>query len=329
MHRAANAAGALAFFVSCSSLAHHGVAGLGAVGLRGPGAPLESTTSATLPVGSTLSYLKFDRADYETYLADPAEPESDNADFWILGLGHGLTSWASMYIFLPYNRKIDEPGGFNTSGFADISIFGQIGIKYDEGFQLVPDTESLDDLEDWHMTLYAGLSLPTGDPDIRNSAGEIDPGKSTSFGSRSYSVGVAATKLLSERWTYNQELSTIVFQEHTYADGNRTRFGSELRSNTAAVYRLHVAPETNSRVDLSLEAQYLSLGRDRTNGIAEFATGGEMLYIVPGVRYYKENFSIGVGIKVPVWTDLNEERFQQGAEGTEDRRLILTFSALL
>jgi len=40
-------------------------AGLGAVGLRGPGAPLESTTSATLPVGSTL-----DRTDVPEYVFD-------------------------------------------------------------------------------------------------------------------------------------------------------------------------------------------------------------------------------------------------------------------
>ena len=35
------------------ALAHHGVAGLGAAGLLGPGAPIEAATSATLPAGAS------------------------------------------------------------------------------------------------------------------------------------------------------------------------------------------------------------------------------------------------------------------------------------
>ena len=42
--------------------AHHGVAGLGAAGLQGPGAPIEAATSATLPVDTALVYAKLDHA---------------------------------------------------------------------------------------------------------------------------------------------------------------------------------------------------------------------------------------------------------------------------
>jgi hypothetical protein len=37
-------------------------------------------------------------------------------------------------------------------------------------------------------------------------------------------------------------------------------------------------------VDAVLEAQYLGLGRDRTDGVHERGTGGEMIYLMPGVR---------------------------------------------
>lgn len=322
---AASAAAALA---SATAAAHHGVAGLGAVGLEGPGAPLESTTSATLPAGSTLAYLKLDRADYETFSADPSEPESDYADYWILGLGRGLTPWASVYLFLPYNRKADEPGGFSTRGFADVSVYGQIGFKYDDGLRLLPETESLDDLEDWHMTAYLGLSFPTGDANLRSPSGEIDPGKSPGFGDNSYVFGVAATRMLPGRWTFNQELSLAVFNEYRYDDGNSTRFGDEFRINSAAIYRIRTQAEQQSRLDFSIEAQYLGLGRDRSNGIDELATGGSMIYLTPGVRGYRKNFSWAAGIKRPVWTDLNEESAQQGGEGTEEYRLIFSLSAL-
>jgi hypothetical protein len=45
-----------------AALAHHGVAGVGLAALQGPGAPIESATSATLPAGSVLGYLKLDHA---------------------------------------------------------------------------------------------------------------------------------------------------------------------------------------------------------------------------------------------------------------------------
>lgn len=311
-----------------TAFAHHGVAGLGAAGLEGPGAPLESTASATLPAGTTLAYLKLDSARYETFNPDPLEPEADYSEYWILGVGHGLRPWVSVYAFLPYNRKVDEPGGYSTSGFADMSIYGQIGFKHDDGFRLLPATESLDDLEDWHMTAYFGLTLPTGNANLRSPAGEIDPGKSTGFGESSYSLGMAATRMLPGRWTFNQELAVTVFDEYRYDDGNTTRFGDELRLNSAATYRIRTNAEKASRLDFSIEAQYLALGRDRTNGVAEEATGGKIVYLVPAVRVYRDKFSWAIGLKRPVWTELNEEPQQQGAEGKEDYRLIVTFSAL-
>ena len=53
-----------------------------------------------------------------------------------------------------------------------------------------------------------------------------------------------------------------------------------------------------------------------------------MLYLLPGVRYYVHNLSFALGVKLPVWTDLNEEDEQQGAEGKEEYRAIFTLSAL-
>jgi hypothetical protein len=62
--------------------------------------------------------------------------------------------------------------------------------------------------------------------------------------------------------------------------------------------------------------------------VAESGTGGEILYVMPGVRAYWENVSFALGVKLPAWTDLNEDDEQQGAEGKEDYRVILSMSAL-
>jgi hypothetical protein len=310
-----------------TAAAHHGVAGLGAAGLQGPGAPIEMATSATLPAGGVLAYLKLDHAGYERYTPE-ADGEGDYSQYWMAGLGYGFTSWFSGYVFLPYHTKVDEPGGFDTRGYADMSVFGQLGFTWDDGLRLIPPNESLDDLEDWHFTVFGGASLPTGNPDLRAPDGSIDPGKSTGFGEPSWTLGLTATTMLAPRWTLNFELSQLWFQEHEYADGNRTRFGTEQRANAGLVWRAFTDLERKLRLDLALEAQFLRLGRDRTNGVDERATGGDIVYLLPGVRLYYDRYSVALGVKTPVVTNLNEEADQQGAEGKEDYRLIVAVSAL-
>lgn len=313
---------------SPAALAHHGVAGVGAASLEGPGAPIESATSATLPQGSALGFLKLDDAKYKTFDPDPANPESDHANFWIAGLGYGFTPWLSAYVFVPYHEKVDEPGGFTTRGFADISVVGQIGFKYDQGLRLLPENETADDLEDWHFTVFGGASIPTGNPNLRNASGNVDPGKSTGFGKPAYTIGATTTKLISPRWTFNGELSHLRFQDYTYDDGNRTKFGPEYRVNGALNYRLYSDADRKLRIDLVGEVQYLRLGRDETNGVSEPRTGGAIGYFVPGVRVYWNRISAAFGVKKAAWTRLNEEDQQQGAEGKERYRLIFSISTL-
>ena len=318
-------------FLLCSpdtAAAHHGVASLGAAGLEGPGAPIETSSSATLPRGEALVYLKVDYAPFKKRTA-VRDAETDHYTFWLFGLGYGFTPYLSGYVFLPVNTKVREDNSFNTSGLADASLIWVVGFKYDEGFRLVPASESLDDLEDWHFTVYGGVSLPTGDENTRDRNGDIDPGFSLGFGEPSLSAGATATKTVGSRATLVGETSYISFFDHRYADGNRTRFGSEFRLNTALSYRVLTLAAAKLRLDANLEANYLRLDRDRTNGVAETATGGDILYAVPGFRLYWKQTSVGLGVKLPVATDLNEERLQQGAEGKEKYRLLVTLSMLI
>jgi hypothetical protein len=310
------------------ALAHHGVAGVGAAALEGPGSPVESASSAVLPAGATLLYGKLDHAKFKTY--DPATPESDYSDFWMVGVGHGFTSWFSAYVFAPYHAKIDEPGGLDSKGWADLSVMGQIGFKYEpgEGLKLVPAKESLDDMEDWHFTVFGGATLPTGNANHRLADGSIDPGKAHGFGKNSWSLGVTATKQVSRDLTFNLEASTIRFREYTYDDSNRMKFGAENRLNLSLAQRLHADPDRRFRVDGVIEAQYLTIGRDIENGAGAIASGGRMLYLVPGVRFYKDSMSFALGLKKAAWTHLNESSQQQGSEGKEKYRLIFSASAL-
>ncbi len=312
--------------LSLPALAHHGVAGVGAAALSGPGAPLESAASTVLPEGKALAYLKVDEARYKTY--GWAAPNARYSRFTMLGLGYGVTSWFSAYAFIPYNEKVDEAGGQNARGFADMSVMGQSGFKYDDGFKLVPASESLDDLADWHFSVFGGATLPTGNANHRLNNGTIDPGKSLGFGKPSYSFGITIGKMLSEQLTLSLEASALRFQEYTYDDGQKMRFGAEKRLNAALSWRGWTIPEKMFRLDPVFEVQYLSLGRDRANEVPEVATGGRVVYAMPGVRAYWQSMSFALGVKKPVWARLNESRQQQGAEGKEKYRLIFSASLL-
>ena len=59
------------------------------------------------------------------------------------------------------------------------------------------------------------------------------------------------------------------------------------------------------------------------------ATGGNILYLSPGARFSMpslSNANLGLLVKVPVWKKLNEQDQQQGAEGLEKYRAIMTLS---
>lgn len=312
--------------LSAPALAHHGVAGVGAAGLKGPGAPVESAASTVLPEGKALAYFKVDHAQFKTY--DWAKPNADYSRFTMLGLGYGVTPWFSAYAFVPYHEKIDEAGGLDSRGVADVSLMGQVGFKYDKEFMLIPKNESLDDLEDWHFSLTFGTTLPTGDANYRLADGSIDPGKSHGFGKPAYTAGLTASKTLTDKLTVSFETSALRFQEYRYADGQRVRFGDEDRFNTALSYRALTDAEAMLRLDPVVELQYLSLGRDVENGAGATATGGAVIYTLLGARAYWKSTSFALGYKVPVWTQLNEDGQQQGGEGKEKYRLIFSASML-
>lgn len=314
-------------FVAAPALAHHGVAGVGAAALQGPGAPIESAASTVLPEGGVLAYLKVDEARFRKF--DAAAVESDYARFSMLGLGYGVTPWLSAYLFAPYNEKIDEPGGLDSRGWADLSGMLQFGFKYDQdGWRLTPANESLDDLEDWHFSLFAGSTAPTGSANHRLADGSIDPGKSLGFGRPAWSLGMTATKMLSDRLTLSVEASTYRFRPYTYASGERVQFGAENRLGAALAWRAVTDSAYRFRLDPVLELQYLDLGRDRVDGAGEAGTGGQMVYAMPGVRVYWDRASFALGVKKAVWTQLNESSTQQGAEGKERYRLIFSASLL-
>jgi hypothetical protein len=306
---------------------HHGVASLGIAGLEGPGAPLETTSSAMLPEGMFLAYM---RAESITYKLNTLaiDGEMEKHEYFSYALGYGVTSYFDVYLSLPYFTKKEE-GSIGTSGFHDLKLTGVLGFKYDDGFMLTPDNESLDDLEDWHFTAILSASMPTGNKDIKKPDGTLyDYGVQLSFAAPSLMFGLSATKWFGDKTTLVFDGSYNTFLEGSYSDGGTMEFGNEIRFNTALAYKLYANSDKKLRFDATIEANYLNLGRDVENSIAQEATGGDILYSTVGMRVFYQNISATLGVKMPVWKDLNEAHLQQGAEGNEETRVVFTLSAL-
>jgi len=322
------AAAALAGLLAASpARAHHGVAAVSLAGAEGPGAALETTSALQLPERSLFVLAKTEYVPFQQRAF--AEPENkDYSLFSNLALGYGLRPWLAAYLFQPFSVKAQDAIGA-SAGVGDPSLMLVLGFKYDEGLRLVPEKESLDELEDWHFSLWASTTLPIGAVDRRDDQGfYFEPDMQSGFGSPSPAVGAAVLKELGPRLTWLADASYQHFLAHRY-DFTRYQFGGELRVDTALAWRVHA--DARQRVDLVGELLGLHLSRDREeNADGELealeSSGGAILYAAAGLRYTAGPVSAAVGIRRAALRRLNEGGEQQGSEGLERYRATFALS---
>jgi len=316
---------ATALSTALPARAHHGVAAVGAAGPEGPGAAMETTSPLPLPEGVLFTMAKSEYVSFQRYaFAEPANKAY--ASFNMVALGYGLRPWLSVYAFQPWNVKAQDGVGRNA-GPGDTNLMLSFAFKYDGGLQLVPEKESLDDLMDWHFSLWASSTLPLGPTSARDDRGSyFEPDMQTGFGAPSSAAGVAVMKQVTSALTWLADASYLHFFPHAYPF-TRYQFGGETRLDTAAACRVYGSGR--SRLDVSAELSGLHLRRDRERNGAGLmeplrASGGAILYAGAGVRAYHGPFTVAVGVKRAALKGLNERAEQQGSEGLERFRAALT-----
>ncbi|HQR29415.1 MAG TPA: hypothetical protein PLL32_03325 [Anaeromyxobacteraceae bacterium] len=312
------------------ALAHHGSAVVGMAGPEGPGAALETTSPIPLPRGALFLMVKSEWVPYRQF--DWADPENKTYSlFDTLVAGYGFAPWLSAYVFLPYNVKAQDGAGTNV-GFGDPGVLVSLAFKYDEGFRLVPAKESLDELQDWHFSVFGLLTVPMGPTIAATPALEwYAPDMQTGFGSPSFQLGLSAAKQLDDDLTWLADASFQYFLPHTYPF-TRYQFGFETRVNTALAWRVVATP--GFRLDLAGEVNFLNLVPDReADGGGSLqplpASGGTILYGGLGVRAYAGRFSAALAARTSFARWLNDQAAQQGSEGLEVARVALTLSWVL
>lgn len=255
------------FLIAFSNLhSHHGIASLGSVEIRGPGAGVETSTQGVLPENQWLYLMKLDSVQFKTFTPERDEEMAEN-QFYLFGVGYGIFSYLSLYFFLPYNQKTLENQSYNTSGFADFSFYLVLGFKYDETFYFNPKQENLDDLQDYHFSIYLGTTIPTSLPNIKNSKGDIDPGMSLGFGKPAITLGGAISKFY-DRITWNLEFLYLKFKSYKYQNNIVAKFGDEFRTNLAFIYRVYFNESSQLRFDSFIEINYLKIFPDKQQGIS-------------------------------------------------------------
>lgn len=175
------------------------------------------------------------------------------------------------------------------------------------------------------MSLIAGFTVPTGTTSNKDDNGDrFDKGMQPGFGSPSFTFGIAASKMLIPHFTLTGDTSL-----QTFTENNRGKFGSEVHFNVAGGYEIFEKKNgVLSRLDIIGESNLLHITKDLDEeDEKQDASGGTILYLSPGIRAtFGKHVSVGAIVKLPTWKDINNESEQQGAEGLEEYRAIVTCS---
>lgn len=319
-----------------SAWAHHGGVSLA----FGPGSPIETNSPLTLPEGGFVAGLRVEQVDWHKFShnADgtPKNDNKTNFTFMNANFSYGFTPALMGTFIVPYYIKRQETLGTNE-GMADVKLQLTYGFHYDPGTGFSRNTSSdsaisMESQKDrTRLSVSMTGTIPNGDHNKTRSLdnGHPDRGMQPGFGAPAFTLGAAAARTVGPV-TLNADVGADIFMPRSDQDGN-FQYGSELRANLAGVYELY--GNTNSfmsKLDGIFEMNFLHLDHDRANGVNVAGSGGNVLYLSPGVRFSFptiQNANLGILCKFPVWTNLNDKKVKaQGSEGVENFRLISTIS---
>ena len=304
-------------------LAHHGGVSLG----YGPGSPVETNSSLTLPEGGVSLVTRVEQVEFKKY--HWAEPENKDAfTFYSLGLGYGIKPYLTGNLFIPYTVKTQDRLGTSYGG-GDLKFLFNLGFHYDPnqglGLNTSADTAiSLESSPKTYFSFFFGAGAPTGESHNHDQYGEeFERGMQPGFRSPTVSFGASATKQVTHGFTIVADAMYDIFTKK-----DDFKFGNEFRADLAGVYDLYVKPGV-SALEGILEVNLLNVAKDvdEPAGGKVPNSGGTILYLSPGLRFNFPPMSLGFLLKFPIWKDLNRKDEQQGAEGLEAFRGIISLSA--
>ena len=326
------------------ALAHH-PSGVGSTGGAGPintisASPLDKGETAA---SIAFEWIKFDPLS-NAFLANFGATHGHDVHVHSLSsimapaisFGYGLTADFTISARLPVVVRTDikeaaheHDGGTTTgavevlgdsAGIGDLTLLGQYRFYNNRASQ----TE---------LALLLGVKAPTGVTDRRADNGEeFDAEFQPGSGSWDGMFGLAATKRIGP-WSFDANVLYILATEGT----QNTDLGDRFLYNAAVSYRLmraepalapmklgalpdpmwhrgpgthqhsHVHRETSTGPSLDLVLELNGEWHDNqvVSGVKDPNSGGNTLYLAPGLRFSKDNWSSFVSVGIPIINDQN------------------------
>ena len=334
-------AGALVLAATSPAMSHHP----SGTGTSSTGGPIVTIPGTTLQKGGSALYFVFEHISFDELSdavleAAAARGESAHSlatlESPALGYSYGLTDRLMVSVLLPFvvRTGIREAGGHHseggephheegeganetvdrgdTAGIGDLNLFGQYRFYgQDTGLQ---------------ASLLSGLKTPTGKTGERDDQGELfeaefQPGS----GSWDPMLGLALSQAQG-RWSVAGNVLYTIATEGT----QHTDLGDRFHYNGAVTYRLkggdaeaahqvasqhshpgqshhhdHASSPKGLVIDAVLELNGEWQAKQDVSGETDPNSGGNVVFLSPGVRIASNRWSGFVTVGLPIVNDLN------------------------
>jgi len=213
-------------------------------------------------------------------------------------LAYGINSDLAVFGVLPYlDKQLKLTAGGNrvsrrASGFGDMTVFA----RYTAYKQNRPG-------QNFRIAPFAGVKLPTGKDNDRDSLGQLPASVQLGSGSWDPLIGVVTTYQ-----TLNYQLDgQISYQARNEA--NNFEAGDVTRLDGSLQYRLWPKTLTGGGTPGFLygiiEVNWINQQKNRINGFADKNSNGSRLFLSPGIQYVTRRWITEAALQIPVSQDLN------------------------
>jgi hypothetical protein len=204
-----------------------------------------------------------------------------------LPIQHSQTLRAAKEIYPNDTLSVMHLG--NISGVADSSIYSLWRMSKGSDDQLI-------------IGLLTGLNIPTGKTNVRTRQGELF-GASDQPGSGAWSP--MGGLILSKKWKKLSFNANLFYTQPTKRSQG-TILGSFYDYNFAATYSIYEGMKLlNSTISGILEFTGQYGNKDKINGIKSPNSGGNSIYLNPGLRATIKDFSYYFSVGIPIAEKFN------------------------
>ena len=301
----------------------------------GAAGAIMTTPGATLPegkivLGFNVQFIEFDDISDSELKAFGAANEDihsiDNLFNYQANLAYGITDNITVGASIPYIERnnvraahnnmgvgeVEKAG--NSSGISDARFFGQYRFYHDNQQDL---------------SVTGGIKTPTGKTHVRETGGELfETDHQPGSGSWDPFFGLAYNRSFGRAG-----LSANVLYTWTTEGIQQTELGKAFNYNLALSYRMFSAMEEHHHhehvhganeyhdhdtsfvnyVDFAMELNGDVRDKDKTNGVGDENSGGNIIYLSPGMRIgFAHHWSLYTSVGIPIVNDLNGIQSEPG-----------------